>query len=198
MVFDLGGGTFDVSILDVGDGVIEVRATSGDTHLGGDDWDQVIVDWIAEAFLKDTGVDLRQDRQALQCLREAAEKAKVELSSTVQTDINLPFITADSTGPKHLNITLTRAKFEQLSADLMVRLRTPVEQALTDADLDKNQIHEVVLVGGATRMPMVQEFVQTVFGKTPNKSVNPDEVVAIGAALQAGVLGGEVKDVYCC
>ncbi len=195
VVFDLGGGTFDVSILDVGDGVIEVRATNGDTHLGGDDWDQVIVDWIAEEFKKENGIDLRQDRQALQRLREAAEKAKIELSSTVQTDINLPFITADASGPKHLNMTLTRAKFEQLSSGLMARLRGPVMQALEDANLDKNQINEVVLVGGATRMPMVQDFVQSMFGKTPNKSVNPDEVVAIGAALQAGVLGGEVKDV---
>jgi len=195
VVFDLGGGTFDVSILDVGDGVIEVRATNGDTHLGGDDWDKVIVDWIAEEFKKENGIDLRQDRQALQRLREGAEKAKVELSSTVQTDINLPFITADASGPKHLNMTLTRAKLEQLSSDLMKRLRVPVTQALEDAGLDKNQIDEVVLVGGATRMPMVQEYVQSAFGKTPNKSVNPDEVVAVGAALQAGVLGGEVKDV---
>jgi molecular chaperone DnaK len=195
VVFDLGGGTFDVSILDVGDGVIEVRATNGDTHLGGDDWDQVVVDWIAEEFKKDSGIDLREDRQALQRLREAAEKAKVELSSTVQSDINLPFITADASGPKHLNMPLTRAKFEQLSGDLMNRLRAPVVQALQDAALDKNQINEVVLVGGSTRMPMVQDFVQSMFGKTPNKSVNPDEVVAVGAALQAGVLGGEVKDV---
>jgi molecular chaperone DnaK len=195
VVFDLGGGTFDVSILDVGDGVIEVRATNGDTHLGGDDWDQVIVDWIADEFKKENSIDLRQDRQALQRLREAGEKAKIELSSTVQTDINLPFITADASGPKHLNLTLTRAKFEQISSDLMARLRGPVSQALEDAGLDKGGINEVVLVGGATRMPMVQEFVQSVFGKTPNKSVNPDEVVAVGAALQAGVLGGEVKDV---
>jgi molecular chaperone DnaK len=172
-----------------------VRATNGDTHLGGDDWDQVVVDWIAEEFKKENGIDLRQDRQALQRLREAAEKAKVELSSTVQTDVNLPFITADASGPKHLNLALTRAKFEQLSAELMKRLRGPVDQAIADAGLDKNQINEVVLVGGSTRMPMVQEFVQAMFGKTPNKSVNPDEVVAIGAALQAGVLGGEVKDV---
>ncbi len=195
VVFDLGGGTFDVSILDVGDGVIEVRATNGDTHLGGDDWDQVIVDWIADEFQKENGIDLREDRQALQRLREAAEKAKIELSSTVQTDINLPFITADASGPKHLNLTQTRAKFEQLSSNLMARLRGPVTQALEDAGLDKNGINEVVLVGGATRMPMVQDYVQSTFGKTPNKSVNPDEVVAIGAALQAGVLGGEVKDV---
>ena len=195
VVFDLGGGTFDVSILEVGDGVIEVKSTSGDTHLGGDDWDQVIVDWIAESFKKENGIDLRNDRQALQRLNEAAEKAKIELSSTVQTDINLPFITADAGGPKHLNLTLTRAKFEQLSAELMPRLNTPVNQALRDADLNKDQIDEVVLVGGATRMPMVQELVQKLLGKSPNKSVNPDEVVAVGAALQAGVLAGEVKDV---
>jgi molecular chaperone DnaK len=195
LVFDLGGGTFDVSILEVGDGVVEVKATSGDTHLGGDDWDQVIVDWIAEEFKRDHGIDLRSDRQALQRLKEAAEKAKIELSNTIQTEINLPFITADATGPKHLNMTLTRSKFEQLSAELMARLRAPVEQALSDAGLDKNKIEEVVLVGGATRMPMVQDFVQTTLGKTPNKSVNPDEVVAIGAALQAGVLAGEVKDI---
>jgi molecular chaperone DnaK len=195
LVFDLGGGTFDVSILEVGDGVIEVRATSGDTHLGGDDWDQIIVDWIAEEFKREHGIDLRADRQALQRLREAAEKAKIELSSTVQTDINLPFITADSTGPKHLNYTLTRAHFEKLSADLMKRLHDPIKQALEDAHLTKDQIDQVVLVGGSTRMPMVQELVQSMTGKSPNKSVNPDEVVALGAALQAGVLGGEVKDV---
>jgi molecular chaperone DnaK len=195
IVFDLGGGTFDVSVLEVGDGVIEVKATSGDTHLGGDDWDQVIVDWIAEEFRKENGIDLRQDRQALQRLKEAAEKAKIELSSVVQTDINLPFITADASGPKHLNLTLTRAKFENLSAKLLERLNSPVTQALQDADLSKSQIDEVVLVGGATRMPMVQELVQNLLGKTPNKSVNPDEVVAVGAALQAGVLAGEVKDV---
>jgi len=195
VVFDLGGGTFDVSILEVGEGVIEVKATSGDTHLGGDDWDQVIVDWIAEEFKRENGIDLRADRQALQRLKEGAEKAKIELSSTVQTDINLPFITADASGPKHLNLTLTRAKFEQLSANLMARLNAPVNQALQDAELNKDQINEVILVGGATRMPMVQELVQKMLGKTPNKSVNPDEVVAIGAALQAGVLAGEVKDV---
>jgi molecular chaperone DnaK len=195
VVFDLGGGTFDVSVLEVGDGVIEVKATNGDTHLGGDDWDQVIVDWIADEFRKENGIDLRQDRQALQRLKEAAEKAKIELSNVVQTDINLPFITADATGPKHLNMTLTRAKFEQLSAGLVARLNAPVAQALKDADLTKDQIDEVVLVGGATRMPMVQELVQTMLGKNPNKSVNPDEVVAVGAALQAGVLSGDVKDV---
>ncbi|MBI5669829.1 MAG: molecular chaperone DnaK [Chloroflexi bacterium] len=195
IVFDLGGGTFDVSVLEVGDGVVEVKATSGDTHLGGDDWDQVIIDWIASEFQKEQGIDLRQDRQALQRLKEAAEKAKIELSNTVQTEINLPFITADASGPKHLTMTLTRAKFEQLSQELMARLRQPVEQALRDAGIDKNKIDEVVLVGGATRMPMVQDYVQSMFGKTPNKSVNPDEVVAIGAALQAGVLAGDVKDV---
>ena len=195
LVFDLGGGTFDVSVLEVGDGVIEVKSTNGDTHLGGDDWDQVIVDWLAEEFKRDQGIDLRGDRQALQRLTEAAEKAKVELSNTVQTEINLPFITADASGPKHLTITLTRAKFEQLSSDLMGRLRGPVTQALDDAGLNKGQINEVVLVGGATRMPMVQEMVRTLLDKNPNKSVNPDEVVAVGAAIQAGVLGGEVKDV---
>lgn len=195
VVFDLGGGTFDVSILEVGDGVIEVKATSGDTHLGGDDWDQAIIEWIAAEFKKDTGIDLLKDRQALQRLKEAAEKAKIELSTTVQTDINLPFITADASGPRHLNLTLTRAKFEQISTELVERLNGPVNQALEDAGLSKNQIDEVVLVGGATRMPMVQELVQKLLGKTPNKSVNPDEVVAVGAALQAGVLAGEVKDV---
>jgi len=195
LVFDLGGGTFDVSILEVGDGVVEVKATSGDTHLGGDDWDQVIVDWLAEEFKKENGIDLRSDRQALQRLKEAAEKAKIELSSTVQTEINLPFITADASGPKHLVITLTRSKFEQMSADLMARVRGPVTQALKDAGLTKNDIKEVVLVGGSSRMPMAQELVQQLIGKTPNKSVNPDEVVAVGAAIQAGVLAGEVKDV---
>ncbi len=195
LVFDLGGGTFDVSILEVGDGVVEVRATSGDTYLGGDDWDQRIVDWLAEDFKREQGIDLRSDRQALQRLKEAAEKAKVELSSTVQTDINLPFITADSTGPKHLNVTLSRAKFEQLSADLMARLEAPVQQALTDAELSASEIDEVVLVGGSTRMPMVQALAEKLLGKAPNKSVNPDEVVALGAALQAGVLSGDVKDV---
>ena len=195
LVFDLGGGTFDVSILEVGDGVIEVKATSGDTHLGGDDWDDVIVDWLAEEFKRDQGIDLRTDRQALQRLKEAAEKAKIELSNTVQTEINLPFITADANGPKHLTITLTRAKFEQLSTELMARISAPVTQALGDANLSKSDINEVVLVGGSSRMPMVQELVQSLLDKTPNKSVNPDEVVAIGAAIQAGVLGGEVKDV---
>jgi molecular chaperone DnaK len=195
IVFDLGGGTFDVSILEVGDGVVEVKATSGDTHLGGDDWDQVIIDWIADEFKREQGIDLRGDRQALQRLKEAAEKAKIELSNTVQTEINLPFITADAGGPKHLQLTLTRAKFEQISAGLVKRLNGPVLQALSDAGLSKDDINEVVLVGGATRMPMVQELVQNLIGKAPNKSVNPDEVVAVGAALQAGVLAGEVKDV---
>jgi molecular chaperone DnaK len=195
LVFDLGGGTFDVSILEVGDGVIEVKSTSGDTHLGGDDWDQVIVDWLAAEFKRENGFDLRNDRQALQRLKEAAEKAKIELSNTVQTEINLPFITANANGPQHLTTPLTRAKFEQLSAALLKRVSGPVTQALKDAGVDKSQINEVVLVGGATRMPMVQELVQNTLGKSPNKSVNADEVVAVGAAIQAGVLGGEVKDV---
>ncbi len=195
LVFDLGGGTFDVSILEVGDGVVEVKATNGDTHLGGDDWDERIVDWLITEFKKDQGVDLSQDRQALQRLREAAEKAKIELSNTAQTDISLPFITADHTGPKHLQLTLTRAKFEQLTEDLVNRCRQPVEQALKDAGLQAKDIDEVVLVGGSTRMPMIQEFVQKLTGKVPNRSVNPDEVVAIGAALQAGVISGEVDDV---
>jgi len=196
LVFDLGGGTFDVSILDVGEGVVEVRATSGDTFLGGDDWDQKILDWVADEFKKEQGIDLRQDRQALQRLREAAEKAKIELSSVVETEINLPFITADASGPKHLQMKLTRARLEQLTGDLVQRLRAPFEQALRDAKLQVGDINEVVLVGGATRMPMVQDLVRSLSGgKEPNRSVNPDEVVAIGAAIQAGVLGGEVKDV---
>lgn len=195
LVFDLGGGTFDVSVLEVGDGLVEVLATSGDTHLGGDDWDEVIVNWLVTEFKKDQGIDLSQDRQALQRLKEAAEKAKVELSSTVQTEVNLPFITADASGPKHLNLTLTRAKFEQLSGGLLKRLSQPVEQALQDAGLSKNDIHEVVLVGGSTRMPMVQALVEKALGKQPNKSVNPDEVVALGAALQAGVLAGDMSDI---
>jgi molecular chaperone DnaK len=196
LVFDLGGGTFDVSVLDVGEGVFEVRSTAGDTHLGGDDYDQVIAEHIADQFKKENGIDLRQDRQALQRLREAAEKAKIELSSVMETEINLPFITADASGPKHLQMKLTRAKFEQLSEGLTKRLRGPFERALSDAKLSARDIHEVVLVGGATRMPMVQELVrQLADGKEPHKGVNPDEVVAVGAALQAGVLGGEVKDV---
>jgi molecular chaperone DnaK len=195
LVFDLGGGTFDVSILEVGDGVVEVLATSGDTHLGGDDWDDMVVNWLVAEFKKEQGIDLSNDRQALQRLKEAAEKAKIELSSTMQTDINLPFITADNTGPKHLNITLSRAKFEQLSESLMARIFAPVDQALKDAGLDKKEIDEVVLVGGSTRMPMVQDYVIERLGKQANKSVNPDEVVAVGAALQAGVLAGDVKDI---
>ncbi|WP_322816044.1 molecular chaperone DnaK [Chloroflexus sp.] len=195
LVFDLGGGTFDVSILEVGDGVIEVKATSGDTHLGGDDYDAAIVNWIIEEFRKDQGIDLSKDRQALQRLKEAAEKAKMELSSMMETEINLPFITADASGPKHLAMKLTRAKFEQLTAHLTERLREPVLRALKDAGLQPSQIDEVVLVGGSTRMPVVQELVRKMLGKEPNKSVNPDEVVAVGAAIQAGVLGGDVKDV---
>jgi len=195
MVFDLGGGTFDVSILDVGDGVCEVRSTNGDTHLGGDDFDKVIVDWVAEEFKKENGIDLRNDKQALQRLFEAAEKAKCELSSTTTTVINQPFITADNTGPKHLNLTLTRAKFEQLSRSLIDRTMGPVKQALADAKLKESDIDEVILVGGSTRIPAVQELVKKMTGgKSPNMSVNPDEVVAVGAALQAGVLSGEVRD----
>jgi molecular chaperone DnaK len=195
LVFDLGGGTFDVSVLEVGEGVVEVKSTSGDTHLGGDDYDQRIVNWIVDEFKKDQGIDLSKDRQALQRLKEAAEKAKIELSSTPQTEINLPFITADATGPKHLQMNLTRAKFEQLTNDLTERLKGPFNQALRDAGLKANQIDEVVMVGGSTRMPVVQELVRKLTGKEPNRGVNPDEVVAIGAAIQAGVLGGEVKDV---
>jgi molecular chaperone DnaK len=196
LVFDLGGGTFDVSLLDVGDGVVEVRSVSGDGHLGGDDFDRRIVDWLAEEFKRDQGIDLRQDPQALQRLAEAAERAKVELSATTTTQINLPFITADAAGPKHLNISLSRAKFEELTRDLVERCRGPVEEALSDAKLTADDIDEVILVGGATRMPAVQELVRRLTGgKDPNMSVNPDEVVAIGAALQAGVLKGEVEDV---
>lgn len=195
LVFDLGGGTFDVSILEVGEEVIEVKATNGDTHLGGDDWDQRIVNWIADEFLKEQGIDLRKDRQALQRLREAAEKAKIELSSVMETEINLPYITADASGPKHLQMKLTRAKFEQLTEDLVDRLRAPFNNALRDANLTPADIDEVVLVGGATRMPMVQELVRSLTHREPHKGVNPDEVVAVGAAIQAGVLGGEVKDV---
>jgi molecular chaperone DnaK len=195
LVFDLGGGTFDVSILEVGGGVIEVKATNGDTHLGGDDWDERIVNWVADEFRKDHGIDLRQDRQALQRLRETAEKAKIELSSVMETEINLPYITADASGPKHLQMKLTRAKFEQLTEDLVGRLKDPFNAALKDAGMNTDQINEVVLVGGATRMPMVQDLVRSMTKKEPHKGVNPDEVVAIGAAIQAGVLGGEVKDV---
>ena len=196
MVFDLGGGTFDVSILDVGDGVFEVRSTSGDTHLGGDDFDKRIVDWVAEEFQRDQGIDLRKDRQALQRLIEAAEKAKIELSTAIETTINLPFVTADASGPKHLEMKLTRAKFEQLTADLVERCVGPVKQALADAKITERDIDEVILVGGATRMPAVQALVRRLTGgKEPNQSVNPDEVVAVGAAIQAGVLSGEVKNV---
>jgi molecular chaperone DnaK len=196
LVFDLGGGTFDVSILDVGDGVFEVRSTSGDTHLGGDDFDKRIVDWVAEEFQRNQGIDVRKDRQALQRLIEAAEKAKIELSTAVETTISLPFITADASGPKHLEMKLTRAKFEQLTADLVERCVGPVKQALADAKITDRDIDEVILVGGATRMPAVQALVRRLTGgKEPNQSVNPDEVVAIGAAIQAGVLAGEVKNV---
>jgi molecular chaperone DnaK len=196
LVFDLGGGTFDVSVLEVGEGVVEVRATNGDTHLGGDDWDQRIVNWVADEFKKEQGIDLRGDRQALQRLREAAEKAKIELSSVMETEINLPFITADASGPKHLQMRLTRARFEQLTEDLVQRCVGPFNQALADARLGATDIDEVVLVGGATRMPMIQDLVRRLTGgKEPCRGVNPDEVVAVGAAIQAGVLGGEVKDV---
>ena len=195
LVFDLGGGTFDVSILEVGEGVFEVKSTSGDTHLGGDDFDQRLVDFIADEFKKEQGIDLRKDKQALQRMREAAEKAKIELSSVVSTNVNLPFITADQDGPKHLDLTLTRAKFDDLTRDLVERTRKSVDQALTDAKLAVGEIDEVIMVGGSTRIPAVQELVRTMIGKEPNRSVNPDEVVAVGAAIQAGVLGGEVKDV---
>ncbi|MEJ2600548.1 MAG: molecular chaperone DnaK [Anaerolineales bacterium] len=195
LVFDLGGGTFDVSVLEVGGGVIEVKSTNGDTHLGGDDWDEALVNYVAAEFQKDNGIDLRQDRQALQRLREAAEKAKIELSSVMETEINLPYITADASGPKHLQLKVSRAKFEQLTENLVARLRQPFNAALKDANLSAGDINEVVLVGGATRMPMVQELVRSLTNKEPHKGVNPDEVVAVGAAIQAGVLGGEVKDV---
>jgi molecular chaperone DnaK len=194
-VYDLGGGTFDISILDVGDGVFQVRATSGDTFLGGDDFDLRIMDYLIEQFKKDNGVDLNNDRQALQRLKEASEKAKIELSTTMQTEINLPYLTADASGPKHLVMTITRAKLEQLTADLVDRTIAPVKQALSDAGLTAGEINEVVMVGGMTRMPAVQDRVRAFFGKEPHKGVNPDEVVAIGAAIQAGVLGGEVKDI---
>jgi len=194
-VYDLGGGTFDISILDVGDGVFQVRSTNGDTFLGGDDFDQKIIDYIADEFKKENGIDLRKDRQSLQRLKEAAEKAKIELSSMMQTEINLPYITADASGPKHLVMTLTRSKLEQLTADLVERSITPVRQALKDASIETSEVNEVILVGGMTRMPAVQEAVRKVFNKEPHKGVNPDEVVAIGAAIQGGVLGGEVKDI---
>jgi molecular chaperone DnaK len=194
-VFDLGGGTFDISILEIGDGVFQVKSTNGDTHLGGDDFDQKIIDWLADEFKKLEGIDLRKDPMALQRLKEAAEKAKCELSGTLSTDVNLPFITADQNGPKHLNISLTRAKLEQIVADLIERCRGPVVQAMKDAGLTATQIDEVVLVGGSTRMPRVQELVKEIFGKEPHKGVNPDEVVAVGAAIQGAVLSGDVKDV---
>jgi molecular chaperone DnaK len=194
-VYDLGGGTFDISVLDVGDGVFQVRSTSGDTFLGGDDFDQRLIDYLADEFKKENVIDLRKDRQALQRLKEAAEKAKIELSTMMQTEVNLPYITADASGPKHLVTTLTRAKLEQLTGDLIERSLGPVRQAIKDADLQTSAIHEVVLVGGMTRMPAVQEAVRKLFNKEPHKGVNPDEVVAIGAAIQAGVLGGEVKDI---
>ena len=194
-VFDLGGGTFDISILELGEGVFEVRSTNGDTHLGGDDFDQRIIDWMADEFKKSNGIDLRQDRMALQRLKEAAEKAKTELSTTMQASLNLPFITADQNGPKHLDLTLTRAKLEQLCEDLIERTVGPCRQALSDAKLSASQIDEVILVGGMTRMPKVQQVVKELFGREPHKGVNPDEVVAVGAAIQGGVLGGEVKHV---
>ena len=196
LVFDLGGGTFDVSILELGDGVFEVSATAGDNHLGGDDWDHRVIDWLADKFAADNGgIDLRKDKMALQRLKEAAEKAKMELSSTTQANINLPFITADATGPKHLDYTLTRAEFERITKDLLDRCRKPVEQALRDASMSQGDIDEVILVGGSTRMPAVQELVKSMTGKQPNMSVNPDEVVAMGAAVQGGVLAGDVEGI---
>ncbi len=195
LVFDLGGGTFDVSVLEVGEGVFEVKSTSGDTHLGGDDWDEVIVNWAADQFQVDQGIDLRKDRQALQRLREAAEKAKIELSTVMETEINLPYITADANGPKHLVTKLSRSRFEQMTAHLLERCKKPFENALKDADLKASDINELVLVGGSTRMPQVIDLVRGLINKEPNKGVNPDEVVAIGAAIQGGVLGGEVKDI---
>ena len=195
LVFDLGGGTFDVSVLEVGEGVFEVKSTSGDTHLGGDDWDEVVVNWAADEFQKDQGIDLRKDRQALQRLREAAEKAKIELSTVMETEINLPYVTADANGPKHLMLKLSRSKFEQMTAHLLARCNKPFESALKDAGLKPSDIDELVLVGGSTRMPQVVDLVRKLINKEPNKGVNPDEVVAIGAAIQGGVLGGEVKDI---
>ena len=195
LVFDLGGGTFDVSVLEVGEGVVEVKSTNGDTHLGGDDWDERIVKWVTEEFQKENGIDLRKDRQALQRLREASEKAKIELSAMLETEINLPYITADIHGPKHLQMKLSRSKFEQLTEDLLARCKNPFNAALKDANLQPGDINELVLVGGATRMPMVQELVRSLTGKEPHKGVNPDEVVAVGAAIQGGVLTGEVRDV---
>jgi molecular chaperone DnaK len=195
-VFDFGGGTFDISILEVGEGVVEVKSTNGDTHLGGDDIDERLTEWIIEEFKKDQGIDLSNDKMALQRLKEASEKAKIELSSTMETEINLPFVTADQSGPKHLAMKLSRAKFEQLAEPILGRLKSPVEQAIKDAGLQASKIDEVVLVGGSTRIPKVQQMVKELFGgKEPNKSVNPDEVVAIGAAVQAGVLSGEKTDI---
>ncbi len=195
LVWDLGGGTYDVSILEVGDGVFEVKATNGDTHLGGDDYDHRVVEWLVDQFRRDQGIDLSKDKQAMQRLTEAAEKAKIELSSVVQTSINLPFITADQEGPKHLDYTLTRAQFEELTSDLTDRCIGPFKNAIADAKLDVSKIDEVIMVGGATRMPVIQELVRKLTGKEPNLTVNPDEVVAVGAAIQAGVLAGEVHDV---
>jgi molecular chaperone DnaK len=194
-VYDFGGGTFDISILEVGDGVVEVKSTNGDTHLGGDNIDQRIIDWLVQEFKKDTGVDVSKDQMALQRLKEAAEKAKIELSTVLETDINLPFLTADASGPKHMNVKLTRSRLEQMTADILERATGPCKQALADAGVTPQKIDEVVLVGGSTRMPKVQQQVRDLFAKEPNKSVNPDEVVAVGAAVQGGVLGGEVKDV---
>src|SRR5213078_4544219 len=194
-VYDLGGGTFDISVLQLGEGVFEVKATNGDTHLGGDDFDQRVIDWLIEELKRDQGIDLKNDRMALQRLKEAAEKAKIELSTTQQSEVSLPFITADASGPKHLVLTLTRAKLEQLVGDLIERTRGPVMKALEDAGVKVSDVNEVVLVGGQTRMPAVIELVRKIFGKEPHKGVNPDEVVAIGAAIQGGVLKGEVKDV---
>lgn len=194
-VFDLGGGTFDVSILDIGDGVFEVLSTNGDTHLGGDDWDQKLIDFIADEFKKQQSIDVRKDPMALQRLKEAAEKAKIELSTMQETTVNLPFITADQNGPKHLQVSLTRAKFESITNDLFERLKTPCQQAIKDAKLDISKIDEVVLVGGSTRMPKAQQIAKEIFGREPNRSVNPDEVVAVGAAIQGGVLAGDVKDI---
>ena len=194
-VYDLGGGTFDISILELADGVFEVKSTNGDTHLGGDDFDQAVINWLIDEFKKDTGVDLNNDKMALQRLKEAGEKAKKELSSSLQTDINLPYLTADASGPKHLNVSLTRAKFEDLIRDLVEKTRIPCEKALKDAGLSIGDIDEVILVGGSTRIPMVQETVKNIFNKEPNKSVNPDEAVAMGAAVQGGIIKGDVKDV---
>ncbi|MDO9109008.1 MAG: molecular chaperone DnaK, partial [Coriobacteriia bacterium] len=195
LVFDLGGGTFDVSILEIGDGVFEVKSTNGDNHLGGDDWDQKIIDWLADKFKADTGIDLRLDKMALQRLKEAAEKAKMELSSGQTAQINLPFVTADASGPKHLDHTLTRAEFEKITSDLLDRVKKPVQAAMKDAGFKAGDLDEVILVGGSTRMPAVQAIVKKITGKDPHMGVNPDEVVAVGAAIQAGVLGGEVKDI---